>query len=135
MAIRARCTLSFAATLAAIAVLSGCATTYDSAGGTYYSFWPFIGSRNPDLQLNYPVNDLWRMQLSRDPDPLNWISPQYPIDYRVWSPYSQNETDPPVRMAAQGDNAQSANRCTSPAAGMLLALRGDAGDDRRTALR
>ena len=135
MAIRARRTLSLAAALAAITVLSGCATTYDSAGGTYYSFWPFIGSRNPDLQLNYPVNDLSRLQLSREPNPLDWISPKYPIDYRVWSPYTRNETDLPVRLAAQSDNAQGANSCNTPELGALLALRADAGDGRRTALR
>ena len=38
-------------------LLSGCATTYDSAGNPYLSVWPFIGSRNPDLQLNYPAQD------------------------------------------------------------------------------
>ena len=43
--------------LAAVSVLSACATTYDSAGSRYFSVWPFIGSRNPDLQLNYPVQD------------------------------------------------------------------------------
>jgi hypothetical protein len=135
MAIRARRSLSLAATVAAIAVLSGCATTYNSAGDSYYSVWPFIGSRNPDLQLNYPAPDPNRLRLSRDPDPLNWISPSYPIDYRVWSPYSRNETYPPVRIAAQSDNAQCANRCNSPEPGALLALRADAGDGRRTALR
>ena len=134
MAIRSRRTLSLAATLA-IAVLSGCATTYDSAGGTYYSVWPFIGSRNPDLWLNYPAPDPNRLRLSREPDPLNWISPYPAIDPRVTSPYSRNETDPPVRIAAQSDNAQCANRCNSPEHGALLALRADAGDGRRTALR
>ena len=135
MAIRARRTLSLAATLAAIAVLSGCATSYDSAGGTYYSVWPFIGSRNPDLQLNYPVQDPKNLRLSRDPDPLDWISPKPPVDVRVTSPYSRNETVPPVRIAAQSDNAQCANRCNLPEPGALLALRADAGDGRRTALR
>ncbi len=133
MAIRARRTLSLAATLAAIAVLSGCATTYDSAGATYYSVWPFLGSRDALLQLSYPTPDPSRLRLSRDPDPLDWISPKPPVDPRVTSPYSLNET--PVRMAAQRDNAQCANRCNTPEPGALLALRADAGDGQRTALR
>ena len=133
MAIRVRSKLSLAATLAAIAVLSGCATTYDSAGGSYFSVWPFLGNRDALLQLNYPAQDPSRLRLSREPDPLDWISPKPPIDNRVWSPYSQNET--PVRIAAQSDNAQCANRCNTPEPGALLALRADAGDVRRTALR
>ena len=63
MAPHARRTLSFSA-LAISMLLSACATTYDSAGGTYYSVWPFIGSRNPDLQLNYPAPDWNRMELT-----------------------------------------------------------------------
>jgi len=134
MAAHFRRTLTLAA-LAAAAALSGCATTYDSAGGTYYSVWPFIGSRNPELQLNYPVQDWRRLQLSRDPDPLDWISPDPPIDPRVTSPYSQNDTSPQARIAAQRDDAHCANRCNSQEPGVLLALRADAGDVRRTASR
>ena len=45
-------TLILAAAVVAGSALSGCSTTYDSAGNSYLSVWPFIGSRNPDLQLN-----------------------------------------------------------------------------------
>ncbi len=134
MATRVRRTLITTA-LAAAALLSGCATTYDSAGNTYYSVWPFIGSRNPDLQLNYPVEDPKHLRLSRDPDPLDWFSPDPPVDPRVWSPYSQIDTNPQARIAAQRDDAHCANRCNTQEAGVLLALRADAGDVRRTASR
>lgn len=134
MAARVRRTLTLAA-LAAAAALSGCATTYDSAGNTYYSVWPFLGSRVQDLQLNYPVQDWRRLQLSRDPDPLDWISPDPPIDNRVWSPYSQNDTNPQARIAAQRDNAHCANLCSAQEPSVVLALRADAGDVRRVASR
>ena len=134
MATRVRRTLILAA-LTASALLSGCATTYDSAGNTYYSIWPFIGSRNPDLQLNYPVQDPKSLRLSRDPDPLDWLSPSPAADPRVWSPYSQIDTNPQARIAAQRDDAHCANRCNAQEAGVLLALRADAGDGRRTASR
>ena len=98
MAPRIRRMFSTASILAAVSVLSACATTYDSAGNRYFSVWPFIGSRNPELQLNYPVQDPSRLQLGRDPDPWYWISPQPPIDNRVTSPYSQAPTDPDAGM-------------------------------------
>ncbi len=130
-----RACLSLAAALAAAIVLSGCATTYDSAGNMYYSVWPFIGSRNPELQLNYPVQNPKTLRLSRDPDPLDWISPDPPIDPRVTSPYSQNSEIPPVGIAAQSENILCANRCDPQESGAHLALRADAGDGRRTAIR
>ena len=61
MAPRIRRMFSMACMLAAVSVLSACATTYDSAGNRYFSVWPFIGSRNPELQLNYPVQDPSRL--------------------------------------------------------------------------
>ena len=54
-------TLILAAAVVAGSALSGCSTTYDSAGNSYLSVWPFIGSRNPDLQLNYPAVDPARL--------------------------------------------------------------------------
>lgn len=135
MAIRARRTLSLAGILAAVSVLSACATTYDSAGGTYYSIWPFIGSRNPDLQLNYPVQNPKSLRLNRDPDPLDWISPQPPVDPRVTSPYSQGPLDPKARLAAVGDNGACAESCDSQESGAPLALRADAGNGQRIASR
>jgi hypothetical protein len=134
MAPQARRTLSLAA-LAISTLLSACATTYDSAGGTYYSVWPFIGSRNPDLRLNYPVQDPQSLQLSREPDPWYWISPQPPVDPRVTSPYSQAPADPDARVAAVGDNGACAENCLSQNPGAPLALRADAGDSRRLASR
>jgi len=134
MALCDRRTLLVAATLAA-AVLSGCATTYDSAGNTYYSVWPFIGSRNPELQLNYPVQNPNTLRLYRDPSPLDWISPDPPIDPRVTSPYSQNDEFPPVAIAAENYDALCANRCDPQEPGVRLALRADAGLGRRTATR
>jgi hypothetical protein len=135
MATRARRTLFLVGTLAAVLVLSSCATTYDSAGNTYYSVWPFIGSRNPDLQLNYPVQDWRKLQLGRDPDPFYLISPQPPIDPRVTSPYSQIPIDQPVSVAAVGDNGACAEHCDSQTTGAPLALRANAGDGRRIASR
>ena len=135
MAARARRTLFIAGTLAAVSVLSACATTYDSAGNQYFSVWPFIGSRNPELQLNYPVQDRRSLQLGRDPDPFYWISPQPPIDPRVTSPYSQAPADPPQSVAAVGDNGACAENCDSQESGAPLALRADAGDSRRIASR
>ena len=67
MALRAYRTLPLVGLLAAVSVLSGCATTYNSAGDRYFSVWPFIGSRNPDLQLNYPVPDANYLQLQQGP--------------------------------------------------------------------
>jgi hypothetical protein len=135
MVIRALRTLSLAGMLAAVAVLSACATTYDSAGNSYLSFWPFIGSRNPELQLNYPVQDPKSLQLGRDPDPLYWMYPQPPIDPRVTSPYSQAPSDPQARLAAVGDNGACAENCDSKETGAPLAVRTDAGAGSRTALR
>ena len=145
MAIRARRTLSLAGMLAAVSVLSACATTYDSAGNTYYSVWPFIGSRNPDLQLNYPANNsqLWpypaqnsqSLPFGQDPNPFYWMYPQPPIDPRVTSPYSQAPADPEARLAAVGDNAACAENCEAKNTGAPLPLRADAGDDRRIAAR
>ena len=134
MAPQARRTLSLAA-LAISTLLSACATTYDSAGGTYYSVWPFIGSRNPDLRLNYPVQDPQSLQLSREPDPWYWISPQPPVDPRVTSPYSLAPADPDARMAAVGDNGACAENCLLQDPGAPVALRADAGDSRRLASR
>ena len=134
MAPYARRTLSFAA-LAISTLLSACATTYDSAGGTYYSVWPFIGSRNPDLQLNYPVMDWSRLQLNNSPTPLDWFYPNPPVDPRVTSPYSQAPADPESRLAAVSDNADCANRCESPELGVPAVVHADAGDDRRLAAR
>ena len=134
MAPHNRRTLSLAA-LAAATLLSACATSYDSAGGTYYSFWPFIGSRNPDLQLNYPVQDPKRLQLNHDPNPIDWISPNPSIDPRVTSPYSLAPADPQSRLADVSDNGDCANRCESPEPGLPVALRADAGDSRRYATR
>ncbi len=135
MAIRARRTLSLAGMLAAVSVLSACATTYDSAGNTYYSVWPFVGSRNPDLQLNYPVQDPQSLQLGPDRNPFYWMYPQPPIDPRVTSPYSQAPADPEARLAAVGDNAACAENCEAKETGAPLPLRADAGDDRRIAAR
>ena len=134
MAPHARRTLSFAA-VAISTLLSACATSYDSAGGTYYSVWPFIGSRNPDLQLNYPAPDWNRMQLNRDPDPFYFMFPQPPVDPRVTSPYSQLPADPTASVAAVGDNGACAENCDSPIAGAPVPVRADAGDDRRLASR
>lgn len=134
MAPQARRTLSFAA-LVISTLLSACATTYDSAGGTYYSVWPFIGSRNPDLQLNYPAPDWNRMELNREPNPLNWFWPNPPVDPRVTSPYSQLPADPTASVAALGDNGACAENCDSPIAGAPVPVRADAGDDRRLASR
>jgi len=131
MAIRTRRTLSLAGMLAAVSVLSACATNYDSAGNSYLSVWPFIGSRNPELQLNFPVQDPKRLQLGRDPDPFYWISPQPPVDPRVTSPYSQAPADPEARMASVGDNGACAENCDILVTGAPLALRADAGDGRR----
>ena len=135
MALSTRRTLFLAGMLAAVSVLSACATTYDSAGSRYYSVWPFIGSRNPDLQLNYPVQNPKALQLGSDPDPWYWITPQPPIDPRVTSPYSQAPADPDARMAAVDDNGACAENCVSQDPGAPLALRTDAGDSRRLASR
>ena len=135
MAIRTRRTLSVAGMLAAVSVLSACATTYDSAGNSYLSVWPFIGSRNPELQLNYPVQTPKALRLGQDPDPFYWISPQPPIDPRVTSPYSQAPTDPETRLAAVGDNGACAENCDSKTTGAPLDLRADAGDGQRLASR
>ena len=145
MAIRARRTLSLAGMLAAVSVLSACATTYDSAGNTYYSVWPFIGSRNPDLQLNYPAHNsqIWPYPLQNpqtirfgvEENPFFWMYPQPPIDPRVTSPYSQAPADPQARLAAVGDNGACAENCDSKETGAPLALRTDAGAGSRTALR
>ena len=135
MAPRIRRMVSTAGMLAAVSVLSACATTYDSAGNRYFSVWPFIGSRNPELQLNYPVQDPSRLQLGRDPDPWYWISPQPPIDNRVTSPYSQAPSDPDARAAAVGDNGACAENCLPQDSGAPVALRADAGDGRRLASR
>ena len=99
------------AVLAAVSLLSGCATNYNSAGDAYYSFWPFIGSRNPELQLNFPKQNVRALQLGQDPDPFYLISPQPPVDPRVTSPYSQAPADPDARLAAVSDNAACADSC------------------------
>jgi hypothetical protein len=145
MAIRARRTLSLAGMLAAVSVLSACATTYNSAGDTYYSVWPFIGSRNPDLQLNYPAHEsqIWpypaqnrqSLRFGQDPNPFYWMYPQPPIDPRVTSPYSQSPAEPGIRLAAVGDNAACAENCETKNTGAPLPLRADAGDGRRIASR
>jgi hypothetical protein len=145
MAISARRTLSLAGMLAAVSVLSACATTYDSAGNTYYSVWPFIGSRNPDLQLNYPAHDsqIWpypaqkpqSMPFGQDPNPFYWMYPQPPIDPRVTSPYSQAPANPEARLAAVGDNAACAENCEAKETGAPVAMRADAGDGSRIASR
>jgi hypothetical protein len=124
--------------LTAVSLLSGCATNFDSAGNTYYSFWPFIGSRNPELQLNFPAQNPKSLQLGQDPDPFYLISPQPPVDPRVTSPFSQAPADPDARVAGVGDNAGCADSCESKEAisrairqaGALPALRADAGDSR-----
>jgi hypothetical protein len=126
-------TLILAAAVVAGSALSGCSTTYDSAGNSYLSVWPFIGSRNPDLQLNYPPIDPARLQLSRDPDPFYFMYPQPPVDPRVTSPYSQLPADPTASVAAVGDNGVCAESCDSPIAG--VPVRADAGHDRRLASR
>jgi hypothetical protein len=140
MAIRAHRFLSLAGIMAVSSVLSACATTYDSAGNTYYSVWPFLGSRNPDLQLNYPApkSQLWpypatgspSMELGRDPNPFYWMYPQPPIDPRVTSPYSQAPADPETRLAAVGDNAVCAEHCEAKEHDAAVSLRADAGDSR-----
>jgi len=135
MAIPVCRTLILAAAVAAGSALSGCSTTYDSAGNSYLSVWPFIGSRNPDLQLNYPAIDPARLQLSRDPDPLYFMYPQPPIDNRVTSPYSQAPADPRAGIAAVGDNGACAENCNSPIPSAPVPLRADTGDDRRIASR
>ena len=145
MATRTRRTLSLAGMLAAVSVLSACATNYNSAGGTYYSFWPFIGSRTPELQLNYPANNsqIWPyplqssqpLQFGRDPNPFYWAFPQPPIDPRVTSPYSQLPADPEAGLAAVGDNAACAQNCEAKETGAPLAMRADAGDGLRIASR
>ncbi|MEO8677146.1 MAG: hypothetical protein ABI569_16340 [Casimicrobiaceae bacterium] len=132
--------LASLAMLAAVSLLSGCATNYDSAGNQYYSFWPFIGSRNPELQLNYPAQNPRSLQLGQDPDPFYLISPQPPVDPRVTSPYSQVPADPDARLATVSDNAACADRCESKEAvgramlegGAPPALRADARDSRST---
>jgi hypothetical protein len=145
MAIRARRTLSLAGMLAAVSVLSACATTYDSAGNTYYSVWPFIGSRSPDLQLNYPAHNsqIWpypatgspSLEFGRDPNPFYWMYPQPPIDPRVTSPYSQAPANPEARLASVGDNAACAENCEAKETGAPMAVRADAGDGSRIASR
>ncbi|MEO8344950.1 MAG: hypothetical protein ABI607_04570 [Betaproteobacteria bacterium] len=105
--------LASLAVLAAVLLLSGCATNYNSAGESYYSFWPFIGSRNPELQLNFPKQNARALQLGQDPDPFYLISPQPPVDPRVTSPYSQAPADPDARQAAVSDNAACAESCES----------------------
>ena len=145
MALCARRTLSLAGMLAAVSVLSACATTYNSAGDTYYSVWPFIGSRNPDLQLNYPAHDsqIWpyplqnpqTMRFGAQENPFYWMYPQPPIDPRVTSPYSRAPADPEFRLAAVGDNAACAEHCEAKNPGAPLPLRADADDSRRIALR
>ena len=58
MAIRVCRTLILAAAAGrGVGAFGLCSTTYDSAGNSYLSVWPFIGSRNPDLQLNYPAQN------------------------------------------------------------------------------
>ena len=146
MALRACRTLSLAGMLAAVSVLSACATTYDSAGNTYYSVWPFIGSRNPDLQLNYPAptSQIWPYPATgapslqfgrREPNPFYWMYPQPPIDPRVTSPYSQAPADPEIRLAAVGDNAVCAEHCEAKEHDAPVSLRADAGDSRRSTPR
>ncbi len=135
---RTVCRFASLGLLAMASLLSGCATSYDSAGGTYYSFWPFIGSRNPELQLNFPAQNPRSLQLGQDPDPFYLISPQPPVDPRVTSPFSQAPADPDARVAGVGDNARCADGCESNEAiggaireaGALPALRANAGDSR-----
>jgi hypothetical protein len=121
--------------LAASTLLSGCATTYDSAGGTYYSVWPFIGSRNPDLQLNYPEPNWQRMQLNRDPSPLDWISPKPPVDPRVTSPYSMAPADPQAAVASVSDNEGCAKQCEKQLPDAPVAVHVVPGDSQRVASR
>ena len=123
MALRAHRSSQLLACVAAAVLLSGCATTYNSAGDRYYSFWPFIGSQDPELQLHYPVNDPKRLQLNRQPDPLDWISPQPPIDRRVTNPLSLDEEGKLTIAATSGDNANCADRCESTATGSMLDAR------------
>ncbi len=127
------------AAVAGVSLLSGCATNYNSAGDRYYEFWPFIGSRNPESQLNYPAQNDRSLQLGTDPDPFYFMSPQPPFDWRVTSPYSQAPADPDTRLAAVGDNAACADRCESKESDVenraSLALRADAGDGQRSAER
>ncbi len=140
---RALTRLASLAVLSVVSLLSGCATNYNSAGNTYYSFWPFIGSRYPELQLNYPANSVHSLQLGQDPDPFYWISPQPPVDPRVTSPYSLAPADPDARMATVSDNAVCADRCESNNqsedtvvdAGAPVVLRVDAGDGQQLAQR
>jgi hypothetical protein len=124
-----------AAAVAAAALVGGCATTYDSAGNTYYAVWPFIGSRNPQLQLNYPVQTQKALQLGVDPNPLYFMYPQPPIDPRVTSPYSQAPSAPQTALAAVGDNAACAERCDAKETAAPVDLRAGAGDVRRIASR
>jgi hypothetical protein len=134
MALRAHRSLPLAACLAT-ALLAGCATTYNSAGDRYYSFWPFIGSQDPMLQLKYPENDPKKLRLNREPDPLDWISPQPPIDRRVTNPLAQAEDDTLTVVAASGDNANCAARCESTSTGAMLDSRVDARAGGRTSTR
>src|SRR5664279_5902445 len=113
------------ACLAAAAVLSGCATTYNSAGESYISVWPFIGSQYPNLQLNYPPIDPAKLELNRQPDPLDWMSPHPPVDRRVTNPYSQADDVPATVAGAAGDNANCAARCESTTTSASLPARAD----------
>jgi hypothetical protein len=137
MANRTHRMLCLAALAAGTTLLQGCATTYNSAGDRYISVWPFIGSRNPDLQLNYPVQTPQNLQLGHDPDPFYLISPQPPVDPRVTSPYSQAPAPTETRLAAVSDNAVCADSCESKenSAETSLAERADAGDRRLVASR
>ena len=135
MATCARRTLYLAAALAATSLLSACATNYDSAGGRYFSVWPFVGSRSPELQLNYPAQNPKTLQLGTNPDPFYIISPQPPFDWRVESPYSQAPVAPDARLTAVGDNADCADRCESKDTYAPVTVRADAGDGRHIAIR
>jgi len=135
MALRSHRSVRLAACLAAAAVLSGCATTYNSAGDRYFSVWPFIGSQDPSLQLKYPANDPKTLRLNREPDPLDWFSPKPPIDRRVTNPLAQVDDGRLTLAAASGDNANCAARCESPASDAMPDARVGARAGGRTSTR
>jgi hypothetical protein len=118
--------------LAALAILSGCATRYDSDGRQIY----FLQFGQPTYNaIDYSNPRLPRLPRTRPTETL-WEIPS-PYEFNDLSRYSMVVPGTPqVRAdAAVGDNGGCAASCESIAPGALVVSRADARDSSRSPAR
>ena len=128
MATPARHTLLCAAALAAVIMLSGCATRYDASGKQIF-VWQF--GQNTDASVDYSNPRLPVLPRSRPLDNQLWEIPS-PYEFNDLSRWSMlrplpDQDGPTIRV---GDNARCADSCVSTAPGAPLAVRADARGER-----